>query len=292
MNTHEKIEEKWQSKAAILTALTLLEVISLPVLITTKTLAQTPSIQSQCTDVEIKKHIQQLNKGEPADFNALVACRSKAVPALIKALKENKDENLRIITIALLGEIGSQAAPAVPVLNRLLKDKNQDVRTITVYALRQIGKDPVLPLINSLKHQDSNVRVNAAVTLGLFGTEAKAAIPALTNALKDPDSKVRSAATSALREINKDKLSTQSSNGCVATDVGVQVGIDTNHRVSSNPTNISKNCTVTKVTDNINVSVQVSTTEVGNYIKTNPPIMCKIPAIRAVLRWKCPVNFR
>lgn len=255
MNRYEKIEIKWQSKAAILIALTLLEVISLSILITTKTQAQTPSIQSQCTDVEIKKHIQQLNKGELADFNALVACKSKAVPSVIKALKENQDENSRIITIAVLGEIGSQAAPAVPILNGLLKDTNTDVRIIVVHALKKIGKD---------------------------------AVPALTTALKDPDSKVRSAATNALGQINKDKLSTQSGIRCVAIDVGVQVGIhNTDNSVSPNPADpFGDDCIGNNVSNTSNTITQLS--EVSHYIKTNPPVMCKIPAIRAVLRWKCP----
>lgn len=131
--------------------------------------------------------------------------------------------------------------------------------------------------------------MNAAETLEQFGTEAKAAIPALTTALKDPDSKVRFAAASALREINKDKLSTQNNNECVATDVGVQVAITgSKNPVSPNSADTSEECVVS-VTDN---STQVSVGAVGNYIKTNPPIMCKIPAIRAVLRWKCPVKFR
>ncbi|MDZ7970552.1 MAG: hypothetical protein RM368_37460 [Nostoc sp. DedSLP03] len=85
-------------------------------------LAQTPSVQPQCTETEIKQHIQQLNKGENADVKFLVACKSKAVSALIKALDENKDENFNIITIAVLGDIGASAAPAVPVLNGLLKN--------------------------------------------------------------------------------------------------------------------------------------------------------------------------
>ncbi|RAM51789.1 MAG: hypothetical protein C6Y22_09670 [Hapalosiphonaceae cyanobacterium JJU2] len=252
MSRYEKIEIKWQSQAAILTALTLLEVISLPILTNTKTVAQTPSTQSQCTHVKITKHIRQLNKGEPADFNALVACKSKAVPSLIKVLKENQDENLRIIAIALLGEIGSQAAPALPILNGLLKDTNTDVRIIVVHALKKIGKD---------------------------------AVPALTTALKDPDSKVRLAATSALEQINKDKLSIQNNNQCTATNASPQVDVTTrtNNRVISNPTNTSKNCT-----GNCRTSVQVGVRGVRNHITINPPVMCKIPAIRAVLRWKCP----
>ncbi|NMG22290.1 HEAT repeat domain-containing protein [Brasilonema bromeliae] len=173
----------WKYKIAILTPLVVLQAIFSP------SLAQTPSRQlptAQCTDIEIQKHIQQLNKAERLDFDALVACQSKAVPALIKALTlikalKNKDENTRIIIIAALGEIGSQATPAVPLLNELLvKDESRDVVRMIDYALIQIEPCLGCLLIRDVKH----------------------------NTLR--------------------------------------------------------------------------------YVNNNPPVMCRIPAIRAVLRWKCP----
>jgi HEAT repeat protein len=128
------LSKPWKSKAVIFTTLSLLGFVSLPIFTNIKTLAQT-SVSSQCTDAKIKKHIQQLNQAETANFNALVKCNSKAVPALITAL-QNQDENLRIIAIAALGEIGVKAIAAQPFLNDLLKDKSQDIRAITVHTNR------------------------------------------------------------------------------------------------------------------------------------------------------------
>ena len=63
------LSKHWKYRTAILTPLVVLQAIFLPAF------AQTPSRQlptAQCTDMEIQKHIQQLNKAEPSDFDALV----------------------------------------------------------------------------------------------------------------------------------------------------------------------------------------------------------------------------
>jgi HEAT repeat protein len=231
--------------------------------------AQTPSRQfstGQCTEMEIQKHIQQLSNGEPiafnalvaaSTFNALVACQSKAVPALIKAL-DTKNENVRIIIIAALGQIGSQASPAVPLLSELLvKDTSSDVRSMTVHALGQIDKDPILVLITDLKNEDWRVRYRAANTLGQIRAEAEDAHPSLTTALRttaleDQVQLVRSSADNALQKIG------------------------TGRRRRICPYN--KSC--------MNAwTVRDSTLIYG---KNNSPVMCRISVIRAVLRWKCP----
>jgi HEAT repeats len=306
------LSKRWKSKAVIFTTLSLLGFVSLPIFTNIKTPAQT-SVQSQCTDAEIQKQIQLLNKGESADVKFLVECKSKAVPALIEALDENKDENFRIITIAVLGDIGTQAAPAVHVLNGLLKDKRDNIRIVVVYALGQIGKDGVKPLIFALKDtnkhvrssaanalgkigkdavpalifalkdSDSNIRAGAADALGEIGADAKFAVPYLTTALKDSDNQVRSASASALEKIKKDELSAPSSLGYVTTDENVHVDINRNNHVSPNYALGSGNTVV-------NSSTQFVGNNTGYYVRSNPPVMCKIPAIKAVLRWKCPVG--
>ncbi|MGH7998806.1 MAG: HEAT repeat domain-containing protein [Brasilonema sp.] len=232
------LSKHWKYRIAILTPLVVLKAIFLPAF------AQNPSIlaTAQCTNMEIQKYIQQLNKAETSDFDALVACQSKAVPALIKALK-NEDENIRIMIIAALGEIGSQASPAVPFLNELLvRDRSSDVQSITVHALRKINRGRVPVLITNLKSKDWRVRYQAAHTLGQIGTEAKDAVPALTVALEDEIQPVRSSAANALQKIT-------------------QIWHADSDTVMSNT---------------------------ANHVNNNPPAMCRIPAIRAVLRWKCP----
>ncbi len=51
-----------------------------------------------------------------------------------------------------------------------------------------IGKDGVRPLIQVLKDTNKYVRSSAANALGKIGKDA---VPALTIALKDPDSNIR-----------------------------------------------------------------------------------------------------
>jgi hypothetical protein len=176
----QSLQWKLQRMATFM-ILAMLGAMTLTIVTIPKTLAQIPpSVNAKCTDVEIQKHIQQLNKGEETDFNALVLCGSSSVPALIKSLK-NKDENFLIITIAALGEIGAEAKPAVPVLRGLLEDKRVNIR---IFAADALGK---------ILHQ---------------------------------------------------------------------------------------------------VSVETIDTAQTTYLINNPPAMCKIPAIKAVLSWKCPEDLR
>jgi hypothetical protein len=160
--------------------LTTLAFIGIVISTNTQAIAQTSSTQSSCTEVEIQKHIQQLNQGEPANFNAVVACKSKAVPSLIKNLN-TLDENLRITMIAALGEIGAEASPAVPLITKAkmeaeakkavpvlinaLQDPNRDFVAHVAYALSRI-EDYVRALILALQNPDPQVRAQAADTLG------------------------------------------------------------------------------------------------------------------------------
>ena len=72
-------------------------------------------------------------------------------------------------------------------------------------ALGSIGteaKAAVPDLVNALKNdKDAFVRSSAASALGRLGTEAKAAVPDLVNSLKDKDGDVRSRAAGALGNI-------------------------------------------------------------------------------------------
>ena len=63
--------------------------------------------------------------------------------------------------------------------------------------------DAVPALIQALKDENKDVRVNAAVALGQIGEGAKDVVPALIQALKDQDEWVRINAAWALEEIKK-----------------------------------------------------------------------------------------
>jgi len=194
--------KRWKSRAAILTTLGTILAITLLVWANRTKLAQTLSAKLatfKCSEVELQQYVEQLDEAEPAAFDALVGCNSRAVPALIKALRETQDEEVRIITIAALGEIGVNAAPAIPVFNELLKDKNEDVQRVIVHSLGQMGKEAIPVLISALKYQ-ADVRFRAIDKLGKFGKEA---VPILIAALDDADSKIRSGAAGAVGEIGR-----------------------------------------------------------------------------------------
>ena len=260
-------QKQWKSRTtSVIITLAALGAINLPQLANTRAIAQTPSVQPLCSETDIKQHIQQLNQFDAANvnFNALVACNSKAVPALIKAL-ENQDEKFLIIAITALGEIGTKAAPAVPVLTKFLEDASIDVQIIGLHALRQIGQDPIPPLIEALKSKNLTVRYKAAQTLGNFGIAAKDSVPDLETALKDTSPIVSYAASNALRKINS-----------AIREINIAIKIyTTQQRMYEN------GCA------NCNNSNDISDT-LKRHNRTNSLVMCRIPAIQAVLRWKCP----
>lgn len=282
-----------------------------------------------CTETQIETSINRLGEGDTAAFDFLVTCNSQAVPALIKLLK-HQDENIRIVAIAILGEIGEGATEAIPFLEEVLRDRreeNSDSRIVVVdalgkmgqtavpalivalrdeegsvrysaaSALRQIGKPAVLALIVALKDRDSGVRSNAAWVLGTIGEGAKDAVPALIAALKDQNWRVRYHAASALGRIGKEakdavpQLTIAVKNDeCSETRRAAitslrQIAPD---EVASFPANIAEGglgcapsvarqpAKAPRVAENIN-----------RYKRTNPPVMCRYPVVKAILLWKC-----
>ena len=279
-------------RAAIFLALAMLGGVSLIPLSDIKVLAQISSNVS-CSNTEIEEHIKQLENAEAEAFDALVKCNSKSVSALIKALR-NLDKNARVVAIAALGEIGKNAEPAVPILINALKDDDRDVRSIAVYSLGKIGtksKPVIRELINALKHENNLVRLNAADALGKIGTKSEPAIKQLINALEDENEFVRSGAAYALGEIGyyaKDALPMLKK--VSSQDKNLNVRLRTYSAISK----------ITKITTRRRRRVtsygrprRSETGTIANLLSdqnNKPPIMCKIPAIKAVLTWKCPKN--
>ena len=64
------------------------------------------------------------------------------------------------------------------------------------------GYEAVFPLVNALKSPDRNIRSSACELLGDIGTEARIAIPSLTDMLEDPDPSIHLQATKALFEVS------------------------------------------------------------------------------------------
>jgi HEAT repeat protein len=99
-----------------------------------------------------------------------------AVPALTRALGHSATAYWACLA---LGEIGAEAAPAVPALQDLLEtSKNVELRREAVLSLGAIGP-PAAPavraLVRALAAEDHGVRIGAAFALGQIGPAAKAA---------------------------------------------------------------------------------------------------------------------
>ncbi len=123
---------------------------------------------------------------------ALAKIGRAALPALTEALK-GKDENVRASLAARsLGEMKSNAEPAIPALITAL---NSEASGDAGEALDRIGLSAVPALIEALKDPHSYVRERAADVLGAIGQPA---IPALSEALKNQDEEVRKGALRAL----------------------------------------------------------------------------------------------
>jgi len=105
----------------------------------------------------------------------------KSTPELIADLKSPQEKD-RVIAVRLLPGHKQDAAQVVPAMIEALKDKKND----------------------------TDIRWSAAIGLGYFGDSAKEAIPALQDALKDPDARVREAAGVALSRIDPTRFTSPS----------------------------------------------------------------------------------
>ena len=172
------------------------------------------------------------------------AAQAGDVTKLVVDLKSN-DSDVRRSAAKGLAEMGPEAKDAAPALLAALKnDKDLFVRRFAakalgeveaaVTALGKMGEPAVPPLIDALKNKSADpkkpkkgpaatdstafVRTKAAEALGNMGPKAKSAVPALIDALKDPN--VRTEAAIALGNIGPDAKSAVSALQDAATAKG------------------------------------------------------------------------
>jgi HEAT repeat protein len=160
-----------------------------------------------------------------------------AVPALLEAFK-SEHASVRALAAQALGEIGREgdAKAAVPALVQGLRDPERQARRQAAWALAKLGAagtpeakeavkvladgtdswewgatlavlvrfraDSVPALVDALKRGEVEVRKAAAnLFLQLSADEYRSAVPALTEALKDPDGYVRFRSAVALMHV-------------------------------------------------------------------------------------------
>jgi HEAT repeat protein len=191
--------------------------------------------------VEVLAVSEDLNESKPAKRIAALLALGRAgeqaravLPALIEALKD-EDPEVRIQAQAALDKIGPPTSEDLPVLSLALQDEAPEVRAFAAGAVAQLGLEardelPTLTeladdedalvsaaaqkarekleklllaeLTRRLKEEASaDARREAARELGDIGPDASSAVPSLTEALGDPNSAVRQAASEALVQV-------------------------------------------------------------------------------------------
>ena len=150
---------------------------------------------AQGADVdELVKQLQSGDNGERRSAARSLGeggAESKAaVPALIKALKD-RDTFVRRYSAQALGEIGPDAQAAVPSLATALDDPKKEVRSAAANALGKLGPSGLTKLIDIIRddNKDAGMRRQAIEALGKLGSAGHAAVPALTEVLKEKTGK-------------------------------------------------------------------------------------------------------
>ena len=123
----------------------------------------------------------------------------------VKELLQDDDSGVRSSGGRLLLHLGREAgAEAVPVVIELLQGEDTNVRTEAINILLHLGPDaaPAVPVLVKMLKKEWPLRYYAARALAGIGPEAQSAAPDLVLMLKDNDELCRETAAAALREID------------------------------------------------------------------------------------------
>ena len=116
---------------------------------------------------------------------------------------------MRILLAMFLGALACGGCSQGKSTDGLIEDLSSvdeldRIKAVRLLQNRKGDATKVAPvLVDLLKDRSVNVRWSAAIGLGYYGAEAKTAIPALEEAKKDKDTKVREAAIVAISRIEK-----------------------------------------------------------------------------------------
>jgi len=154
---------------------------------------------------------EMLNQLAAEGFETLGPEAGSAVPALIQIYEEKISGSPSAYAAQSLEHIGPAAEAAVPALLRSMTNNISGVATnlnyvrrIAVSTLDTIHPNPetVLPaLANALNDPDRVVRQRTIKALGHYGTNARSATAPLKMLLNDPDPSVRESVLSVLNAI-------------------------------------------------------------------------------------------
>jgi len=139
-----------------------------------------------------------------AAAEALKAIRletEEGIPELVKRLK-GADDHARHLASESLVRVGPSAVPAL--IEVLVKGPSVEARKSAAETLEKLGPgaEPAIPaLLQALKDPDDAIVLAASSALGAAGPKA---VPGLTEALKHEDPRVREAAKSARRSLTSE----------------------------------------------------------------------------------------
>jgi HEAT repeat protein len=120
----------------------------------------------------------------------------KVFPAHLPSDYDYQKRGLKIFEV-----LGPTAKSAIPSLIELLQRKHSYTLSTVSCALTYTGPEAIPSLINELTNQSPQARTFAAITLGSFGAQAKAAEPGLLLCVKEKDYSMQNYAAIALAEI-------------------------------------------------------------------------------------------
>ena len=128
---------------------------------------------------------------------ALVAMGTEAIDALIRGVSDENPQ-IREMSAWVLSEIKTPTARVVPALISVLADPDENIRVVGSVALQSLGRPAVPYLIDALKADAAEIRLNAAYVLGEIGAPLDTILPALVSKLTDPEWNVRRLVVRAL----------------------------------------------------------------------------------------------
>jgi len=154
---------------------------------------------------------------------------------MLLSLLNSADKHVRLQTVEVIGTLGEVAQKSAPRVIELLGDSDPEVKMSAMQSLGRISPDPhaavpvliaalqgidgsmfaarglglmgtaardaIPALISALEYQDDNTRAEAAVALGRIGVQTKDVLPALVRTLSDKSYEVRRSAVCALGEL-------------------------------------------------------------------------------------------
>lgn len=138
-----------------------------------------------------------------AELLGKAGIQSAEVSETLLAALRDPDPHVRTVAADAVPKVQTEAVQAVPALSQLL-DTQHDVPIIRALSVYREQAQPALPRLRELMNDrslPSEVRWNAARTIGKMGAAGAAAVPALIPLMKDEEPTVREHAAEAAGDI-------------------------------------------------------------------------------------------